>query len=99
MRTVQVLAFDTLDQVIDCIAPARRWLQTAALAVSPEQWPELALALGQAGVTRLCAIGAMTAPEAGWHHDGGHSLRDFLRWIEVEQSLEHGAEHYTPYAD
>jgi hypothetical protein len=90
---------DELEQVAACVAPARRWLQTAGLAVTPEQWPDLALALGEAGVTRLCAIGAMTAPEAGWHHDGGHSLRDFLRWVEVEQSLEHHAEHYTPYAD
>lgn len=99
LRDVQVVAVDELEQVAACVAPARRWLQTAGLAVTPEQWPDLALALGEAGVTRLCAIGTMTAPEAGWHHDGGHSLRDFLRWVEVEQSLEHHAEHYTPYAD
>lgn len=99
LRTVQVVAFDTWAQVIDSIRPARQWLQTAALAVEPEQWPMLALALGDAGVTRVCAIGAMTAPEAGWHHDGGHSLRDLLRWVEVEQSLDADAERYTPYAD
>lgn len=99
LRCAQVVAIDHLDQVIECVAPARRWLQTAALAVTPEQWPALALALGQAGVTRVCAIGTMTAPEAGWHHDGGHSLRDFLRWIEVEQTLESHIEPHAPYAD
>lgn len=41
----------------------------------------------------------MTAPEAGWHHDGGHSLRDLLRWVEVEQSLGLDAERYAPYQD
>lgn len=99
MRSVQVIAVDALDQVVDFVAPARRWLQTAGLALAPEQWPSLALALGQAGVTRLCAIGSMTAPEAGWHHDGAHSLRDFLQWVEVETSLVDQAEHYPPYAD
>lgn len=99
LRCVQVHAIDTLEQVAPLVAPARRWLQSAGLAVAPDQWPELALALGQAGVTRVCAIGAMTAPEAGWHHDGGHSLRDFLRWVEVEHALEAQSEPHAPYAD
>ena len=73
--------------------------QTAGLATTPEAWPRWAQALGRAGVTRVCAIGAMTAPEAGWHHDGGHSLRDLLRWVEVEQSLDIDAERYAPYSD
>jgi hypothetical protein len=98
-RCVQVMAFDHLEQVLSSIAPARRWLQTAGLAVTPEDWPRWAQQLGLAGVTRLSAVGAMTAPEAGWHHDGGHSLRDLLNWVEVEQSLQDAAEAYAPYAD
>jgi hypothetical protein len=93
------MAFDHLEQVLSSIAPARRWLQTAGLAVTPEDWPRWAQQLGLAGVTRLSAVGAMTAPEAGWHHDGGHSLRDLLNWVEVEQSLQDAAEAYAPYAD
>ncbi|MDI9331207.1 MAG: acyl-CoA reductase [Alphaproteobacteria bacterium] len=99
LRCVQVVAIDDLSQVIDCIAPARRWLQTAGLAMGPQHWPEFSRQLGRAGVTRLCAIGAMAAPEAGWHHDGGHSLRDLLSWVEVERSLEDAAERHAPYAD
>ena len=98
-RCVQVVAFDRWEEVMQLLPAARRWLQTAGLAATPEAWPELALQLGRAGVTRVCAIGSMTAPEAGWHHDGGHSLRDFLRWVEVEQSLGLDAERYTPYCD
>ncbi len=99
LRCVQVVAIDALDQVAGLVAPARRWLQSAGLAVAPDQWPGLSMALGQAGVTRVCAIGAMTAPEAGWHHDGGHSMRDFLRWVEVEHALETQSELLAPYAD
>ncbi len=98
-RSVLVAAFDRFDEVSQHIEPARRWLQTAGLACTPEEWPVLAARLGLAGVTRLCAVGAMTAPEAGWHHDGGHSLRDLLRWVEVEQSMVADAERHAPYRD
>ncbi len=99
LRSVLVIAFERVEEVLAQIAPARRWLQTAGLACTPEEWPDWASRLGHAGVTRLCALGAMTAPEAGWHHDGGHSLRDLLRWVEVEQSLDLDAERYAPYRD
>lgn len=99
LRCVQVVAFDQLEEVLAQLSPARRWLQTAALACTPEEWPDWAVRLGRCGVTRLCALGAMTAPEPGWHHDGGHSLRDLLRWVEVEQSLVADAERHAPYHD
>jgi hypothetical protein len=99
LRCVQVVAFDGPTDVLAQVAGARRWLQTVGLACTPEDWFEWARQLGQVGVTRLCALGAMTAPEAGWHHDGSHSLRDFLRWVEVEQSLDTAAEDFAPYSD
>ena len=99
MRSVQVVAFDTMQEVLASVAPARRWLQTVGLACPPEDWPVWARQLGRLGVTRITALGAMTAPEAGWHHDGGHSLRDFLRWVEVEQSLGIAVETHASYSD
>ena len=99
LRCVHVVAWDAMDELLAQWVRARPWLQTAGLATTPEAWPRWAQALGRAGVTRVCAIGAMTAPEAGWHHDGGHSLRDLLRWVEVEQSLGIDAERYAPYSD
>ena len=60
---------------------------------------QLAERLGAAGATRLCALGQMTAPEAGWHHDGRFSLLDLVRMVELEQSAEDAAEAYAPYRD
>jgi hypothetical protein len=54
--------------------------------------------LGQAGVTRIAALGAMTAPEAGWHHDGRLNLLDLVRICEIEQSAERAADRMAPYA-
>ncbi len=56
------------------------------------------LRLARAGITRVCAIGAMTAPEAGWHHDGGSNLRDLVRIAEIESSAERAADRLAPYA-
>jgi hypothetical protein len=53
--------------------------------------------LGQAGVTRICALGAMTSPEAGWHHDGRFSLLDLVRMVDIDQSAELAAERFTGY--
>jgi hypothetical protein len=96
-RTVSVVAVDRLEDVIALIAPQRVWLQTAGLAASPEELFELAARLGQAGVTRICAIGAMTSPEAGWHHDGRFSLLDLVQMVEIEQSTELAAEAFSRY--
>ena len=88
---------DTLDEVLPLIAPQRDYLQTVGLAAAPGELLPLGEALGQAGVTRICALGAMTSPEAGWHHDGRFSLLDLVRMVDIEASTEHAAERFTSY--
>lgn len=98
-RSIQVVAIDTLDEVIALVEARRPFLQTAGLAVAPQQLFRLAELLGAAGVTRIAAIGAMTSPEAGWHHDGRFNLLDLVRIVEIEQSAELAADRIAPYAD
>jgi hypothetical protein len=96
-RHVLVVAIDTLDDVVPLIAPQRDYLQTVGLAAAPEELLHLGSSLGQAGVTRICALGAMTSPEAGWHHDGRFSLLDLVRMVDIEASTEREAERFTSY--
>lgn len=98
-RSVEVMAVQHLRDVIPWVEPQRAWLQTVGLAVAPEELLPLAALLGEAGVTRVCALGAMSAPEAGWHHDGRFSLLDLVRMVEVEQSAETAAQGFAPYRD
>ena len=77
----------------------RPFLQTAGLAVAPGDLFRLSELLGAAGVTRISAIGSMTSPEAGWHHDGRFNLLDLVRIVEVEQSAELAADRMAPYAE
>lgn len=98
-RSIQVVAVDALDDVMPALAAQRAFLQTTGLAAAPAELHRLAALLGKAGVTRISAIGAMSAPEAGWHHDGRFNLLDLVRMTEIEQSAERAAEPFAPYAD
>ena len=98
-RTIAVVAVNNLEAVVPVVAAQREFLQTAGIATSPEELYHLANLLGAAGVTRISAIGNMSMPEAGWHHDGRFNLIDLVRMTEIEQSAEWAAQPLAPYAD
>lgn len=98
-RTVAVVGVDGLDTVVPVAAAQREYLQTAGIAAAPEELYRLAGLLGAAGVTRISAIGSMSMPEAGWHHDGRFNLIDLVRMTEIEQSAELAAQPFASYSD
>ncbi len=98
-RTVKIVAVDSLDDAVPRIAPLRPYLQTVGLAASPEELFRLSALLGEVGVTRVCPLGRMSAPEPGWHHDGRFNLLDLVSMAEIEGSAERAAEDFAPYAD
>ena len=99
LRSVEVMAVDDLSQVPAYLEPRRPWLQTVGVATSPERLLSLADSLGQVGVTRVCALGSMTAPQAGWHHDGRFSLLDLVRIVEVDSTALQHSDAFAPYRD
>lgn len=96
-RSIVVAAIDGFDEAVAAVADRSRFLQTAGLAATPEELYALAERLGAVGVTRISALGAMSVPEAGWHHDGRFNLLDLVRMTEIEQSAELAAEPYARY--
>ena len=98
-RNILVMAVNRLDEVVAQVEAHRPFLQTAGLAVAPAELYRLSELLGAAGVTRISAIGSMTSPEAGWHHDGRFNLLDLVRMVEIEQSAEIAADRIAPYAE
>jgi hypothetical protein len=96
-RTLKIVAVDRLDEVIDLIAPARASSRPPASRHRPTScsgWPPAR----PGGVTRIAALGAMTAPEAGWHHDGRFNLLDLVTMTEIEQARSRGR-GFAPYVD
>ena len=98
-RTVKVAALDRLDDALPEIAGHAPWLQTVGIAAPPEELFRLSSLLGEAGATRICALGEMTEPDAGWHHDGRFNLLDLVRIVEIERGAEALAEAHSDYLD
>jgi hypothetical protein len=86
-RTVIVHPVDDLAAVPEIVSSLASYLQTAALAVSPNCLPELADRLARAGVTRLCPLGRTQRPAPGWHPDGRPRLAELVRWVDIEEGL------------
>ena len=95
-RVVRVHPVDAIEQVTSLLAPVRRHLQTAGIACAPERATHWATILGACGVDRICAIGQMPEPAAGWHHDGRGNLAALVRWVDLEAAAEADLERYDP---
>ncbi len=98
-RTIRVIGIDALSKVPATLAPFSALLQTVGIAAPPEVLVKLASTLGEVGVTRVAAIGDMTSPEAGWHHDGRFNLLDLIKITEIDGRAENAAEHLAHYDD
>ncbi|MDA8352463.1 MAG: acyl-CoA reductase [Firmicutes bacterium] len=98
-RAVLVSAVNDLEEVAGRIAPFRAYLQTAGIAASSRRMFQLADRLAETGITRICALGHMTVPSSGWHHDGRPVLKDLVRLVDVEPSAEVAAEPHNPYSE
>jgi hypothetical protein len=95
-RVVRVHPVDGLQDVVPLLLPLRRYLQTAGVACAPDRLDTWASLLGRCGVDRVCAVGQMPRPAAGWHHDGRGSLAALVRWTDVEGAAEVDVERYDP---
>ncbi len=98
-RTIRVVAVDRLADVPGIVAPFKALLQTVGIAAPPRDLFRLAAALGHVGVTRVAALGDMTAPEAGWHHDGRFNLLDLVEITEIDGRAEAAADRLASYVD
>lgn len=98
-RTLIVAEVGDLAEVPALVAPFRSFLQTAAVAAAPERLMALAERLAAVGVTRIAAFGRMTAPEAGWHHDGRFSLLDLVTMTAIDAAAELASEGLASYVD
>lgn len=98
-RAVRLAAVDSLADVPGELAPYRALLQTVGIAAARETVFALAPALGAVGVNRIAALGDMTTPEAGWHHDGRFNLLDLVHMTEIDGRAEAASDALAPYVD
>lgn len=96
-RWIHVVPIDGPEELPVRTRSMRKHLQTAGIACPPQRYTAWYEALGDCGVDRICAIGAMFQPEAGWHHDGRPHLGELVRWCDVESSVERQMDAFDPY--
>jgi hypothetical protein len=83
-RTIRVKPLASLAQLASLLTPHRSYLEAAGIAIGKERLSEAAETLGQAGVSRVCPIGALQLPPLSWRHGGRPRIADLVRWVEVE---------------
>ncbi len=98
-RVIRVIAFNSIEDILPAIHPYRSFLQTVGIAAEPNVLFQWADKLGGIGVTRITAIGSMTSPEAGWHHDGRFNLLDLISMVDIEAAAKMESERLAPYVD
>lgn len=91
-RFLRIHSVEGIDDVLGLVEPLRRDLQTVGVACSPETLEAWSDALGACGVDRICAVGSMPEPAAGWHHDGVGNLTALIRWVDIEPTAGSRAE-------
>ncbi len=87
-RTIRVKPLASLDQLSVLLAPWRAYLEAAGVALTSLQRPLVEELLSQAGVSRICPIGAMQTPPLSWRHSGRPRIADLVRWVEREEKAE-----------
>lgn len=83
-RTIRVKPVKDALDVLPLVAPFGQYLSAVGIALPSERLLRLADELGRLGVARICPIGKMQHPGAGWHHDGRFQILDLLRWATLE---------------
>lgn len=83
-RCVRLLAVSRLEDTLPALAPQRRHLEAAGLAVGPARRSELARRLGDIGVHRVCPLGKMQEPPLSWCQGGRPRVGDWVEWMEDE---------------
>ncbi|MFO7893368.1 MAG: acyl-CoA reductase [Longimicrobiales bacterium] len=83
-RLVRVHPIDALEEAVDLLAPAGRYLQSVAIAGPEARRDALAHRLAGVGATRITTFPRLPWPPPDWHHDGREPLRELLRWVDLE---------------
>jgi phenylacetate-coenzyme A ligase PaaK-like adenylate-forming protein len=80
-RTLRVVPFNKISDVLDQLAPLRGYIQTVGLAAGLGEQEELADRFSDAGALRILELGHMAEGEIDDPHDGAQDLPQFMRLV------------------
>jgi hypothetical protein len=84
-RCIRLKVVRSLTDLATALAPHRRHLEAAGLAVGPERVNDVAAMLAAAGVHRICPVGMMQTPTLAWRQSGRPRVAEWVDWVGVEE--------------
>lgn len=83
-RCIRLKLVDSLTDLATALAPHRRHLEAAGLAVGPERMDDVTAMLAAAGVHRICPVGTMQTPTLAWRQSGRPRVAEWVDWVGIE---------------
>ena len=84
-RTLTLIPLEDISEAVDLLGRSRGTIATVGMAGPPGRVAGLDDRLSVAGVERVCPLGVMQSPPAGWRRDGRTILGDLVRWVDRER--------------
>ncbi|MCX5795600.1 MAG: hypothetical protein NTY77_08920 [Elusimicrobia bacterium] len=80
-RTLRLVPFEKVSDVVEQLADLRGYIQTVGLAAGSSEQDELADSFSDAGALRMVELGRMAEGEIDDPHDGAQDLPQFMRLV------------------
>lgn len=91
-RTLRVIPYRALSQVLPGLRSLRGYIQTVGLCAAPEEQPVLSEKLAAVGALRVVILGKMAEGEIDDPHDGRYDLPQFKNLVLARVSESDGRE-------
>lgn len=82
-RTLRLMSFDNLEEIMKMLSPFRGYLQTVGLVAGANEFVPLAHQLSSLGVQRILPLGEMSGGSIDDPHDGSYDLELLLNLVVI----------------
>lgn len=86
-RTVFVKPINSLDEVINIVAPMGQFIQTVSILADDERAKKLSTGLALIGADRFVELGRMAVRKHGTPHDGSKGIAELVRWVSLGRNV------------
>jgi hypothetical protein len=83
-RCIRLKVVRSLPDIAAALAPHRRHLEAAGVAVGAERAEAITATLAACGVHRVCPLGTMQTPTLAWRQSGRPRVAEWVEWIGIE---------------
>jgi hypothetical protein len=83
-RCIRLKVVESVDLLPAALAPHRRHLEAAGVAVDGARVARVAAMLAECGVHRVCPVGTMQLPTLMWRQGGRPRVGEWAEWMTVE---------------